>query len=357
MIELRSDTFTLPTQAMLQAIACAELGNCDYNEDPTVKRLEELAAARLGKERACLMPSGTMANLALIRAHWSPARSAVIVGDQSDIWVYELEGSSVFRDVSYHPAPTQSDGTIRISDLERKFDELGGKGLGVALVCLENPHNLLGGVVLSPDYLRLVGELAHSRGARLHLDGARLFNAAVALKTDAAQIVQQADSVQFCLSKGLAAPVGSMAVGSAELIEDVCKIRKTLGGTMRQAGIIAAPGIVALEQMTDRLMEDHENARLLAAGLAEMPGIVVDLSAVQTNTVVFTITDQRFTCETFLAVAHRRGVHLSEFKYGRIRAVVHHGTPEGQIRKALEILAEVVKTGAVEETAHAFPSE
>jgi threonine aldolase len=349
MIELRSDTFTLPTRAMLEAISRAELGNDGYGEDPTVQRLETLAAARLGKEQACLMPSGTMANLALIKAHCTSARNVVIVGNESDIYVYEREGSSVFPDLVYRPAPTQPDGTIRISDLERKFDEIGKQGSGVGLVCLENPHNLRGGVILPPGYLEMVGEFVRVRGARLHLDGARLFNAAVASKTDPAEIARPADSIQFCLSKGLAAPVGSLAVGNSELIGNVRSIRKILGGTMRQAGIIAAPGIIALEQMVARLAEDHLNARRLAEGLAMMPGIEVDLSTVQTNTVVFTITGPRFTCDSFIAAAHRRGVNLGDFKFGRIRAVIHHGTPENDVRKALQILAQVVEAGAVED--------
>jgi len=356
MIELRSDTFTLPTPAMLEAVVRAELGNDDYQEDPTVRRLEALAAMRLGKEQACLMPSGTMANLALIKAHCTSDRKVVIVGNESDIYVYEREGSSVFRDFVYRPVPTQHDGTIRITDLEKQFDEISKERSGVALICLENPHNLRGGVILPPGYVQLVSDFVHARGAKLHLDGARLFNAAIASKTAAAEIARPADSIQFCLSKGLAAPVGSMAVGNSELITNVRSIRKTLGGTMRQAGIIAAPGIVALEQMVDRLAEDHLNARRLAEGLSQVPGIELDLSTVQTNTVVFTITDPRFTSESFIAAAHRMGVNLSDFKYGRIRAVIHHGTPENEVRKALQTLAEVIQAGTVNDAVCRQPS-
>jgi len=348
MIEMRSDTFTLPTPAMLQAIVRAELGNDGYHEDPTVRQLETLAAARLGKEEACLMPSGTMANLALVKAHCSAIRNIVLVGDESDIFVFEREGSSLFPDLVYEPVPTQPDGTFRLGDLERKFNELEKKGSGLALVCLENPHNLKGGVVLPHGYIQLIGEFVRARGAKLHLDGARLFNAAVASKTDAAEIVRPADSIQFCLSKGLAAPIGSLAVGSSGLIDKVRNIRKILGGAMRQEGIIAAPGIIALEQMVTRLAEDHLNARRLAEGLATVPGVEVDLNTVQTNTVVFTITDPLFTCKTFITAAHRRGLNLSEFGFGRIRAVVHHGTPESEVRKALEIVMQLMESGAME---------
>jgi threonine aldolase len=350
MIELRSDTFTLPTAAMLEAITQADLGNDDYQEDPTVQKLERLAAEQLGKEQACLMPSGTMANLAIAKAHCSPGRNVVIVGDESDIYVYEREGSSVFPDLIYKPAPTRKDGTIQPTDREKLFDETEEKGAPLAAICLENPHNLRGGVILPADYVQTVGNLAHSRKAKLHIDGARLFNAAVALKTSPANLVQAADSVQFCLSKGLSAPVGSMAVGSSALIEKVRTIRKTLGGTMRQAGIIAAPGIVALEQMVERLAEDHLNARLLAEGLVLLPGIEVDLSRVQTNTVVFTVTDPRFTCETFITATYDRGVHLSEFKYGRIRAVLHHGISQEHVRQTVQILAEVLQRQKMEDT-------
>lgn len=349
MIELRSDTFTLPTAAMLEAITQADLGNDDYQEDPTVQRLERLAADQLGKEQACLMPSGTMANLATLKAHCSSGRNVVIVGDESDIYVYEREGSSVFPCLIYKPAPTRKDGTIQLTDLEKLFDEADEESAPVAAVCLENPHNLRGGVILPADYVQAVGTLAHSRKAKLHIDGARLFNAAVALKSSPANLVRAADSVQFCLSKGLSAPVGSMAVGSSALIEKVRAIRKTLGGTMRQAGIIAAPGIIALEQMVGRLAEDHVNARLLAEGLISIPGIQVDLSSVQTNTVVFTVTDPRFTCETFITAAHSRGVHLSEFKYGRIRAVLHHGISQEHVHKTIQILAEVLQRQKIED--------
>jgi threonine aldolase len=349
MIELRSDTFTLPTKAMIEAITQAELGNDDYQEDPTVRRLEALAAARLGKEQSCLMPSGTMANLALIKAHCNSGRSAVIVGDESDLYVYERDGSSVFSGLMYIPAPTQKDGTIQVSHLEKLFQRIEAEGPGVALVCLENPHNLRGGVVLPPGYIQEVAEFVHSRGAKLHLDGARLFNAAIASNTAPADIVQPADSIQFCLSKGLSAPVGSMAVGSSSLIKDVRALRKTLGGTMRQAGIIAAPGIIALAQMVARLAEDHLNARRLAEGMAAIPGIKVDLGSVQTNTVAFTVTDPRFDCESFIAAAYNRGVHLSEFKFGRIRAVVHHGISEKDVENALQLLAQVLQAGRIED--------
>jgi len=302
LIELRSDTFTLPTAEMLAAIARAPLGDDGYGEDPTVIRLEKMAAARLGKDAACLMPSGTMANLACMMAH-CPAGSTALVGDQSDFLIYEDKGLAGCAGITVRPLATQPDGTLTLSDIERQFSQ--AKAPGVAVLYIENPHSLCGGVILPGEYIHQVAEFVHSRGARLHLDGARLFNAAVKSGIGPAEIVRDADSIQFCLSKGLAAPVGSMAVGGEELIGKVRVKREMLGGNMRQAGVIAAPGIVALELMVERLKDDHSNARRLAEGMSRIPGIEVDLGTVQTNTVVFRVTDPRFGCQSFIEAARR----------------------------------------------------
>jgi threonine aldolase len=346
MIELRSDTFTLPTSDMLMAMTTAPLGNDGYGEDPTVIELERLAAACLGKEAACLMPSGTMANLASLLAHCRSGENVVLVGDRSDIYVYEGEGAVLCRGLVYEPMPTQPDGTIRITDLRSALQKHASKsGSCVAAVCLENPHNLNGGVVLPQRYMQEVAELARANDVSLHLDGARVFNAAVALGVSPAEVTRPADSVQFCLSKGLAAPIGSLALGRADFIEKVRDIRRVMGGTMRQAGLIAAAGIIALERMVDRLANDHANARCLAEGLAKLSGIEIDLNTVQTNNVVFRVSDERFTCESFIASAHERGLNLSEFKFGRVRAVVHHGVTAGRIDEALTILGELLVEG------------
>lgn len=346
MIELRSDTFTLPTPEMLTAISTASFGNDGYGEDNTVIALERLAAETLGKEAACLMPSGTMANLASLLAHRRSDENVVLVGDRSDIYVYEGKGALLCRGLVYEPVATQRDGTIRMADLQSALNRHALKSdSSVAAVCLENPHNLNGGVVLPQNYVKEIAEFVHARGVPLHLDGARIFNAAVASGAEPAQLARHADSVQFCLSKGLAAPVGSLALGSAEFIERVRDIRGVLGGTMRQAGVIAAAGIVALEQMVDRLADDHACARRLAEGLARMSGIEIDLNTVQTNNVVFRVVDDRFTCESFIASARERGINLCEFKFGRLRAVVHHGVTPGQIEEALTILSEMLSEG------------
>lgn len=325
----------------MAAIAVAPLGNDGYGEDPTVNRLEALAAAKLGKEAACLTPSGTMANLACMLAHCPGNPSLAVVGDQSDIHAYEDQGLAGAMGVFFRTIPTQPDGTLLQSDLEGEFEKAAAIASRIALVCIENPHNLCGGVVLPSGYVSRVADFVHGRGARLHLDGARLFNAAVRLRVDPAELVKDADSVQFCLSKGLSAPIGSIVAGRADFIEQVRQKRQMLGGDMRQAGIFAAAGIVALENMVERLQEDHENARLLAEGLARIPGTQVDLSTVQTNTVVFRVVDTRFDCQTFIEATARHGLRLSDFKRGRLRAVFHHGITSSDVEEALRIVIRV----------------
>lgn len=341
MLEFRSDTFTLPTPEMMTAIGKAPLGDDGYREDPTVIRLEELAARKLDKEAACLTPSGTMANLASILTH-CPAGTVALVGDQSDIYAYEDQGLAALAGVELKPVPTQPDGVLLLADLEEEFAVAARNSQTISLVCLENPHNLCGGVVLSLDYLQRAATLIHDRGARFHLDGARLFNAAVRMGIDPAQIVKYADSIQFCLSKGLSAPIGSILAGRASFIEAARTKRQMLGGNMRQAGIIAAAGIVALESMVNRLEEDHRNARRLAEGMAAIPGVEVDLSKVQTNTVVFRVTDF-FDCDGFIEAAARHGLNVSDFKHGRLRAVVHYGITEKDIDEALRIITRIMK--------------
>lgn len=346
MIELRSDTFTLPTDAMREAIAHAKLGDDVYREDPTVRSLEELAAHKLGKEAACLMPSGTMANLAAIMAH-CPRGTKVLVGNESDIFIYEGAGASTCGGIAYEPIPTQPDGRLLVGDLEKGFpeDPKDAQFALPTLICLENTHNRCGGTVLPLEYLQEASRFAQSKGVPLHMDGARIFNAAVALGISPAEIAKFADSVQFCMSKGLSAPIGSVVVGTTAFIENVRRTRKVLGGGMRQAGIIAAAGIIALEQMVDRLHEDHRNAHYLAKGLASLPGIQIDLSTVQSNIVIFRLVDSRFTWQAFIESARKRGLLIGELGYGRIRAVLHYGVTEKHVDDALNIIQDVLRNG------------
>lgn len=341
-IDLRSDTVTLPTPAMRAAMAQAELGDDVYGEDPTVNRLEALAAERLGKEAAVLVVSGTMGNLCAVLSHCGRGEEA-IVGDQCHIYNYEAGGASALGGVIYRVVPNRPDGTLDPAALAGAVhDGTDPHSAATRLVCLENTHNRCGGAVLSPEYMREVGDWAHERGLAVHLDGARVFNAAVALGVDVREITRHVDSVTFCLSKGLAAPVGSVLCGDAAFIARARRARKILGGGMRQAGVIAAAGIVALEQMVDRLAEDHANARLLAEGLARFPQIVIDPAAVRTDIVYFELRDTPLTAAEFARALRERGV-LVGASYGRIRAVTHYGIDAGDIEEALEAIAETLR--------------
>ncbi len=345
MIEMRSDTFTLPTPEMLTAMTEAELGDDVYGEDPTVNELERRSAELTGKEAACFFPSGTMANLASVMAH-APRGTKAVVGTESDIWLYEAGGASVCGGVVYEPVPNRPDGTIALADLAAAFpaDPDDPQFALPSLICLENTHNRCGGAVLPLDYLAEVRRFADERGVAVHLDGARVVNAAIAAGVEVAEITAHVDSVQFCLSKGLGAPVGSMVAGRAEFVGKVRRLRKMLGGGMRQVGLLAAAALVALDTR-ERLAEDHANARRLAEGLALIPGVEMDPDTVKTNIVIFKVTDERFTWRTFLASVHRQGLAVTEFGHGRIRAVVHNGVSAEDVTAAVGIVARVLKEG------------
>ncbi|MDX6282785.1 MAG: threonine aldolase [Kribbellaceae bacterium] len=340
MIEMRSDTFTLPTEEMLSAMTAAALGDDVYGEDPTVNQLEELAATTVGKPAACLMPSGTMANLAALLAH-VPRGGKVLVGSESDIYLYEAGGASVCGGIMYDPIPTQPDGTLGLDDLAAGFplDPDDSQFALPGLICVENTHNRMGGRVLDDTYLAQLKRFAAARGVPVHMDGARIFNAAVASGVGAESIAGHADSVQFCLSKGLSAPIGSILAGDAGFIEKARRIRKMLGGGMRQAGIFAAAGLVALTTMTDRLAEDHALALQLAEGLADLDTIDVNPAEVTTNIVLFRLKPGTMDVPDFLQAASRHGLSLTEFGHNRIRAVTHRGLTPTDISDALTIVA------------------
>ena len=264
-IDLRSDTVTLPTPAMRQAMAEAELGDDVFGEDPTTIRLEQMAAERVGQEAAMLVPSGTMANLVCVLTHCGRGDEAIL-GDQCHTFVYEVGGIAALGGVHPHPVPNQPDGTLRLEDIERAIRSDNVHFPRSRLICLENTHNQCGGRVLRPGYMAEVVDLAHRRGLKVHLDGARVFNAAVALGVDVRELTAGMDSVSFCLSKGLSGPVGSLVCGPKEFVGQARRVRKMLGGGMRQCGVIAAAGIVALEQMVDRLAEDHALAQQARTG-------------------------------------------------------------------------------------------
>jgi threonine aldolase len=345
MIELRSDTFTLPTPRMREAMARAEVGNDVYREDPTVRRLEERAADLLGKPAACLMPSGTMANLSAIMAH-VPRGGKLLCGDESDIYLHEAGGASVCGGAVYAPVPTQRDGRLLPSDLDAAFPEAPGdpEFAVVALICVENSHNRRGGRALPPAYLAEVAAFAETCGVPVHLDGARLFNAAVALGVPPRELAEPVSTAQFCLSKGLSAPVGSVLVGPLETVERARRIRKMLGGGMRQAGIIAAAGLVALDEMSTRLHEDHDNARRLATGLARLPGVVIDPTLVETNIVMFRIDPALMSTVRFIEEMRARRVAVAELGRGIVRAVTHAGIDAADVDLALSVAAEVLRS-------------
>lgn len=285
-IDLRSDTVTHPTPEMRKAMFEAEVGDDVYGEDPTVNRLEAMAAKMMGKEAALFVTSGTQGNLVAVLTHTNRG-DEIILGDESHIFWYEVGGASVLGGVIMHILPTDSQGRLDPDDIERAVR---GKDIHyppTTLICLENTHNRCGGAVLAGDYTDEVCNLAHGHGLKVHLDGARVFNAAVALGVPASMLARNVDSVALCLSKGLSAPVGSLLCGDIDFVGRARKFRKMLGGGMRQAGVIAAAGIVALNTMIDRLAEDHANARRLAQGLAGIKGIRLAQEQIPTNIVMF----------------------------------------------------------------------
>ncbi len=340
-IDLRSDTVTLPTQAMREAMYRAEVGDDVYGEDPTVNRLEAMAAERMGKEAALFVVSGTMANLVALLTHCGRG-DEIIVGDLAHTFLYEQGGASALGGIHVHTVRNRPDGTLDLQEIEGAVRADNVHFPRTRLVCLENTHNRCGGMPLTPEYTAAVGALARGHGLAVHLDGARIFNAAVALGVDVRDLTRDVDTVSFCLSKGLGAPVGSLLCGTRDFIAEARRNRKVVGGGMRQAGVIAAAGIVALEQMVDRLAEDHENARRLAFGLAEIPGISLDPTQVRTNIVIFDLVAERPTPAEFAARLGEAGVKVLALGQ-RIRLVTHHGIDAADIDRALAVIGEVMK--------------
>ena len=339
-IDLRSDTVTHPTPAMQQAMAAAELGDDGWGDDPTVNRLQEMAANMLGKEAAVFVPSGTMGNLASILSHCQRG-DEIIVGDQSHVYLYEYGSASALGGVAYRQLPNAPDGTLDPNLVEAAIRPVSPRFPRTALVCLENTHNRCSGAVLTPEYTDAISEIAHRSGAAMHLDGARLFNSAVAQGIPPRELVRSVDSVMFCFSKGLSCPVGSIVCGRGEIIERAHRARNALGGGMRQVGVLAAAAIVALEEMVDRLAEDHANARRLAEGLSRIPGIILDSTQIQTNIVIFQLADG--DALGLLGDLKERGVGASHPYGASMRMVTHYGIDEEDVDEALGIVESVVK--------------
>ena len=340
-IDLRSDTVTLPTPAMRDAIYNADFGDDVYGEDPSTNRLEKMAAEMVGKEDAILVPSGTMGNLISLLAHCRRGEE-IILGDQAHIFYYEVGGMSALGGIVPHTVTNQSDATMRLEDIEAAIRGDDIHYPRTRLICLENTHNRCNGMPITAEYTDSVRELANRYGIGIHLDGARIFNAAIALGVPVTDLTRGVDSLSFCLSKGLSAPVGSMVCSSREFISEARRVRKILGGGMRQTGIIAAAGIVALEEMTKRLADDHSNAHRLAVGIAGISGLKVDLENVRTNIIVFHLENNGLTEDDFMARLEERGVKFLCRGSCEFRMVTHHGITAQDIDLALEILKDAV---------------
>ncbi|MDH3942595.1 MAG: low-specificity L-threonine aldolase [Anaerolineae bacterium] len=339
-IDLRSDTVTKPTSAMREAMAAAELGDDVYGEDPSVNRLQDIAAEITGKDAALFVPSGTMGNLAAVLAYCQRGEE-VILGHLAHTFLYEAGGIAALGGVQPYTVPNQSDGTLDLDDIRAAIRSDDAHFPVTRLIALESTHNRCGGVALSLEYMLSVKKLAEERGLLVHLDGARMFNAAVSLGCSAADIAAQVDSVTFCLSKGLSAPVGSLLCGSQEFIRKAHRIRKQVGGGMRQAGVLAAAGIVALEQMVKRLADDHARAESLAALLDQLDGLHV--YAQNTNMVYIELAaDVSMDEPSLLKALEEGGIKLGWVGPRRFRLVTHNDIDNANIEKAAAVFSDIL---------------
>ena len=347
MIDLRSDTVTRPTPAMRRAMADAEVGDDVYDEDPTVRRLEELAAERLGREAAVFVPTGTMGNQIAVHLHTRPG-SEVIIEARGHIFNFEMGAMAVWSGALPRPLVTPR-GFLDPAQVEAAIHPPVSYQTPTRLLCLENTHNLWSGLPMDAARTRALAGVAHRHGLKVHLDGARLFNAAAALDTSAAALAEGCDTVMFCLSKGLASPVGSMLVGDADLIAEARRVRKLFGGGMRQVGVLAAAGIVSLTEMVDRLGDDHRRAAALAAGLAGMSAVDLDPAGIHTNIVVFRLHPGRVPGPEDMTPAQRlvsglreRGVLCGAFGPVDVRMVTHYEIDDEDVAAALAAVRDVL---------------
>ena len=353
-VDLRSDTVTKPTEEMRVAMFEAEVGDDVFGEDPTVALLESAAARTLGKEAALFVPSGTMGNLIAVMSHCWGRGEEVLLGDMSHMSLYEQGGIAQIANVHPRCVRTLPDGTLDLAELQSKIVPDDVHKTITRLVVVENTHNVAGGRPIRPEYMERLAHLISGKDIKFHVDGARLFNAATALGVPAAKLVEHADSVSVCLSKGLGAPAGSVLAGSADFIARGRRVRKSLGGGMRQVGVLAAPGLIALEKMSQRLQIDHNMAQILAKGLQSMAhlGINIDPETVQTNIVMFELV--RADMSTGVFVKHlateeggeEEGVVVKMLPFGatQVRAVLHHHVNREQVDTALAEVRRVLET-------------
>ena len=339
-LDFRSDTITQPTPEMREAMAKAKVGDDVYGEDPTVNKLQEIAAKKMGMEAGLFVPSGTMGNLAAVLAHCSRGDEAIL-GNQAHIFINEAGGMSALGGVHSYQIPNRPDGSLALEDICNAIRGPDVHFPVTRLVSIENTHNRCGGKSLSVEYTLEVADLAHEHGIKFHIDGARIFNAAVDQGVEVKVLAQPADSITFCLSKGLSAPVGSVLCGSREFITRAHRVRKQLGGGMRQAGILAAAGIVALESLTERLADDHRRARQLGEGLVNIPGIEFEVQ--NTNMTYFGISpDASLSKDEFLEAIKGRGLLVGNAGVNRCRMVTHYWIDDDAVMKALEIIEQVI---------------
>ncbi len=337
-IDLRSDTVTKPTLEMRRAMAEAEVGDDVYCEDPTINRLEQRAAEIFGREAAIFLPTGSMGNSVAIKIHTRPGQE-VICEERGHVFNYEMATMAMFSGCLARPVYAE-DGILRWSQIERKISPKTYYYAQTGLVSLENTHNMAGGTVYPPAVADEICDAAHGVGLPVHLDGARVFNASVALGKPVAEITRKFDSVMFCLSKGLGAPVGSMLVGSKQFITQARVVRKSLGGGMRQAGVLAAAGLIALEQMPKRLHIDHENAKLLAQGLSRVPGIKIDPAKIVTNILVCDVSGTGMKSSDFARKLAEKNVLCGTVNNELIRFVTHMDVDRAACERAAEVVRE-----------------
>ncbi len=341
MIDLRSDTVTQPTSAMREAMAKAVVGDDVLDEDPTVHVLQDLAADMLGKESALFVPSGTMGNLISVLAHCGRG-DEILLGDRSHIFLNEVGGVSAFGGVHPRTLPNEPDGTLATEKIEQSIRSSDLHYPPTRLLCLENTHNYCNGAPLSVEYMAEAESVARSNGLSVHLDGARLFNASVALGVDVRDITRHVDSLVVCLSKGLSAPVGSLVAGANDFINQARKLRKMAGGGMRQAGHMAAAGLLALKEQVESLSEDHANAKMLADGIAATPGLSIDPQLVKTNILFFKLDHAQLTGEKFVQQLKQEDILILEIEPGIFRAVTHRQVSADMITRTLEALQKIL---------------
>lgn len=340
-VDLRSDTITKPTPAMRRAMADAEVGDDVFGEDPTVNRLEELAAERMGKQAALFVASGTMANLVSLMVHCGRG-DEVILGDQCHSFFYEQGGAAALGGIHPHTIANQPDGTLKLEEIEQAVRPDNVHFPRTRLIALENTHNRCYGSPLPVAYMEAVAAIAAPLGIGIHVDGARIFNAATALGVPVAQLAKDADSISFCLSKGLGAPVGSLVCGGKDFVAQARRVRKIVGGGMRQAGVIAAAGIVALNEMVDRLADDHANARKLAEGLAEIDGLTVEPERVVSNIVYIDIARDRLDPAVLVERLGAEGIMVLALGPTRLRAVITYHVSADDMDHSLGVFRKVM---------------